>query len=139
MLQFVENINKAHTKRRIFVLTPERAGELFKYKDSFNIGLFLFDEAQISEENIRGIRFDALVDRINKNFPTAKKVFTHPFISNPDAQLIKHNFTKESIYNVLSSYNFPIISITRYLEVMKADESTSVNESLPILTHFNFL
>ncbi|WP_243190618.1 GntR family transcriptional regulator [Clostridium gallinarum] len=41
-------------------------------------------------------------------------------------EFLKHNFTKESIYNVLSSYNFPIISITRYLEVMKADESTSV-------------
>lgn len=39
---------------------------------------------------------------------------------------LKHDFTKESLYNVLSLYNLPIISITRYLEVMKADESTSV-------------
>lgn len=96
VLQFVEDINKAHTQRRIFVLTPERAGELFKYKNSFNIGLFLFDEAQISEENIRGMRFDALVNRIDKNFPDAKKVFTHPFISNPEAQLSKHNFIQDS-------------------------------------------
>ena len=96
VLQFVEDINKAHTKRRIFVLTPERAGELFKYKNSFTIGLFLFDEAQISEENIRGMRFDALVNRIDKNFPEAKKVFTHPFISNPEAQLTKHKFIQAS-------------------------------------------
>ena len=96
VLQFVEDINKAHTQRRIFVLTPERAGELFKYKNCFNIGLFLFDEAQISEENIRGMRFDALVNRIDKNFPDAKKVFTHPFISNPEAQLSKHNFIQDS-------------------------------------------
>lgn len=96
VLQFVEDINKTHTRRRIFVLTPERAGELFKYKNNFSIGLFLFDEAQISEENIRGMRFDALVNRIDKNFPEAKKVFTHPFISNPEAQLTKHNFIQDS-------------------------------------------
>lgn len=96
VLQFVENINKSHIRRRIFVLTPERAGELFRYKNNFNIGLFLFDEAQISEENIRGMRFDALVNRIDKNFPAAKKVFAHPFISNPDAQLTKHKFIQNS-------------------------------------------
>ena len=96
VLQFVEDINKSYTKRRIFVLTPERAGELFKHKSNFNIGLFLFDEAQISEENIRGMRFDALINRIDKNFPKAKKVFTHPFISNPSAQLTKHKFNQEA-------------------------------------------
>ena len=112
VLQFVEDINKTHTKRRIFVLTPERAGELFKYKNNFNIGLFLFDEAQISEENIRGMRFDALVDRINKNFPTAKKVFTHPFISNPDAQLIKHDFTQNSAFQNYKQQSVGKIYIT---------------------------
>lgn len=40
--------------------------------------------------------------------------------------VLKHDFTKESLYNVLSQYDLPIITITRYLEVMKADESTSV-------------
>lgn len=39
---------------------------------------------------------------------------------------LKYDFTKESLYNVLSLNNLPIITITRYLEVMKADESTSV-------------
>ncbi len=92
VLQFVENINIKHTSRRIFVLTPERASELFKQKKYFDVGLFLFDEAQISEENIRGMRFDALVNRIETNYPNAKKVFTHPFVSNPEAQLKKHNF-----------------------------------------------
>ncbi|MDU5106730.1 GntR family transcriptional regulator [Clostridium sp.] len=40
--------------------------------------------------------------------------------------LLKYDFNKESLYNVLSLYDNPILSITRYLEVMKADESTSV-------------
>ena len=92
VLQFVENINQHHTARRIFIITPERGIELFKYVDDFEVGLFLFDEAQISEEPIRGISFDAFVRRSEKLFPGAKKVFAHPFISNPEAQLSKHNF-----------------------------------------------
>ena len=70
--------------------------ELFKYVDVFDVGLFLFDEAQISEEPIRGISFDAFVRRTEKAFPDAKKVFAHPFIANPEAQLSKHNFVKDS-------------------------------------------
>ena len=34
VLTFVDDINKSKTKRRIFILTPERATELFKYKNS---------------------------------------------------------------------------------------------------------
>ncbi|WP_122034450.1 DEAD/DEAH box helicase [Aliivibrio sp. EL58] len=94
VLQFVENINQHHTIRRIFIITPERGVELFKYIDDFDIRLFLFDEAQISEEPIRGITFDAFVRRTEKLFPTAKKVFAHPFVSNPEAQLSKHHFTE---------------------------------------------
>lgn len=112
VLQFVENINIEYTKRRIFVLTPERAIELFKYKNCFDIGLFLFDEAQISEENIRGMRFDALVNRIENNFPNAKKVFTHPFILNPEAQLSKHHFTCNASSQCYSQQSVGKIYIT---------------------------
>lgn len=90
VLTFVDNINKEKTQRRIFILTPERASELFKYKEVFTIELFLFDEAQITEENIRGLKFDALVRRTIREFPNAKKVFSHPFIENPEIHFIKH-------------------------------------------------
>lgn len=96
ILQFVDWVNVSHVTRRIFILTPERSNEIFKYKNLLNIGIFLFDEAQISEERIRGIRFDALVRRADKVFPMAKKVFTHPFIDNPEAQLIKHGFDTDA-------------------------------------------
>ena len=81
VLQFIENINQHHTSRRVFIITPERGVELFKYADVFEVGLFLFDEAQLSEEPIRGLSFDAFVRRSEKSFPNAKKVFAHPFVS----------------------------------------------------------
>jgi hypothetical protein len=56
----------------------------------------LFDEAQISEEKIRGMQFDTFVRRANTYFKEAKKVFAHPFISNPEAQLMKHDFINEN-------------------------------------------
>ena len=95
VLQFIEDINKKKTTRRVFVVTPERASEVFKNVGNFNFTLFLFDEAQISEEKIRGVRFDALVRRISRSFPEAKKVFSHPFIENPEAQLQKHGIERE--------------------------------------------
>lgn len=93
VLQFIEDVNRDLVKRRIFIVTPERGLQLFKQKDSFNIELFLLDEAQLSEEEYRGMRFDAFVRRIDRIFPSAKKVFAHPFVSNPEAQLQKHNFS----------------------------------------------
>lgn len=105
ILQFFENVNIKHSSRRIFVVTPERGKDLFDKNKDFNIDLFLFDEAQISEEEIRGLTFDAFVRRIDKVFPSSKKVFTHPFIENPEAQLHKHNFNsseKANNYNQLS-------------------------------------
>ncbi|MBF4355277.1 DEAD/DEAH box helicase, partial [Vibrio anguillarum] len=89
VLQFIEDVNRSKTDRRIFIVTPERGSEILKYKNAFNIELVLLDEAQISEEEIRGMTFDALVRRVDKAFPNAKKVFAHPFISNPEAQLKK--------------------------------------------------
>lgn len=93
VLTFVDVINTKHARRSIFILTPERAKELFKYKEQLNIELFLFDEAQLSdEENTRGLFFDSIVRRAPKAFPNAKYVFAHPFVKNPEAQLEKNGF-----------------------------------------------
>ena len=102
ILPFVEIVNTKHTSRRIFVVTPERATEWFKYINKTNIRLFIFDESQLSEErNIRGMKFDALIHRLDKLFPNIPKVFAHPFVKNPDAQLKKHNIQNASsaVYN----------------------------------------
>lgn len=91
ILSFVENINKKKTKKRIFVLTPERVAELYKSEYQFNISMFLFDEAQISDDKIRGINFINIVRKSEKKYPNAKKIFAHPFIENPKTQLDKLN------------------------------------------------
>jgi hypothetical protein len=104
ILQFIEVINVLHTTKRIFVITPERGAELFKNLSNLNVKLFLFDEAQMSEDGIRGMKFDAFVRRVSDEVPTAKKVFTHPFVDNPEAQLIKHKFDQDSDYKRYS-YN----------------------------------
>jgi len=93
VLTFVDIINTKHLKRSVFILTPERAKDLFKFKDRLNVEMFLFDEAQLSdEESVRGLYFDSIVRRVQKAFPDSKCIFSHPFISNPDAQLQKNNF-----------------------------------------------
>ncbi len=105
ILQFIENVNISKTTRRIYIITPERGGELFKLKNQLKIGLFLFDEAQDLEDEIRQIRFDALVRRVHLEFPQAKMVFTQPFTNNPEAQLEKHHLRSEGKaqnYNQLS-------------------------------------
>ena len=96
VMQFIELVNLKHSKRRIYVITPERGNDLFANIEKLNIKLFLFDESQLSEEEIRGMRFDALVRRVSICFPDATKVFAHPFVENPEAQLIKHNFNSNS-------------------------------------------
>lgn len=73
VLQFVENINQHHTARRVFIITPERGIELFKYVDDFEVGLFLFDEAQISEEPIRGFHLMLLLGEVKNYFLRPKK------------------------------------------------------------------
>lgn len=98
ILQFVEDVMRATAKKRIFILTPERATELFKYVKRFEVDLILMDEAQIAEEELRGVRFDAFVRRSDILFPRAKKVFAHPFVKNPEAQLEKHGFEKSAAY-----------------------------------------
>lgn len=92
VLTFVDRINTKHAKRNVFILTPERARELFKNKTWLDIEYILFDEAQLSDEkSTRGIYFDSIVRRALKVFPNARFIFAHPFISNPQAQLQKNN------------------------------------------------
>ena len=93
ILQFIDYINLNRTRKRVFVVTPERALEATKSNTSSDVGLIIFDEAQISEEEIRGIGFDTFVRRSDSLFPNAKKIFAHPFVDNPSAQLQKHDFT----------------------------------------------
>ncbi len=89
--------------KRVFVLTPERARDIFPLKDKLNITLFFFDEAQVSEEKERGITFDAIVRRVKSNFENAKLVFAHPFVANPEAQVIKHSLDAKQSY----SHSYP--------------------------------
>lgn len=103
VLQFIEDINKEKINRRIFIITPERGVELFKYSKEFNIDFFLLDEAQVSEEHIRGMRFDSFVRRADRVFPNAKKIFAHPYVDNPNAQLLKYEFNDDSSFR---NYNF---------------------------------
>lgn len=93
ILTFIDKINIKRAKRNIFIVTPERCKELFKQKEQFIIDIFLFDEAQLSnEESSRGIFFDSIVRRAQKAFPNAKFVFAHPFVENPEAQIDKNHF-----------------------------------------------
>lgn len=91
VLPFIEIVNTKHTRKRIFVITPERGNELFKHIDRTNVQLFLFDEAQLTEDGIRGMKFDSFVRRVNRKYPQIKKVFAHPFIENPGAQIVKND------------------------------------------------
>lgn len=92
ILTSVELINKKKAKRNIFILTPERAKELFKYKNELSLDMVLFDEAQLSDENsTRGMIFDSVVRRIKKHFINTQLLFAHPFVDNPEAQLIKND------------------------------------------------
>jgi len=96
---FVDCVFTERKMRRIFVLTPERARELFHDSFNFQISLFFFDEAQVSEEKDRGVIFDVLVRRVQKNFPDAKLIFAHPFVDNPDAQIKKHSINEKESYS----------------------------------------
>lgn len=114
VLQFIENVNIDIAEKRIFIITPERGNELFKYKDVFNVQLMLFDEAQLSEEDVRGLKFDAFVRRADFEFPNAKKVFAHPFVDNPEAQLAKHNFETNSLARRYNQYSVGKIFISYF-------------------------
>lgn len=56
ILTFVDRINTKHATRNVFILTPERARDLFKNKSWLTIEIVLFDEAQLSDdESVRGL------------------------------------------------------------------------------------
>ena len=96
ILPFVDFINTKKTKRNIFILTPERAKEAFKFKERINLELVLFDEAQLTnEDSERGVVFDAIVRRFKKNFPMSKMLFAFPFVNNPESQIIKNKLNDE--------------------------------------------
>ncbi|MFA7331996.1 MAG: DEAD/DEAH box helicase [Candidatus Delongbacteria bacterium] len=96
---FVEQIFTVRAPRRIFVLTPERTKDLFRLsRELQSVGTFFLDEAQISEDDTRGVLFDVTVRRIIKHFPRAKLVFAHPFVINPEAQFSKHEIDFERGY-----------------------------------------
>lgn len=99
VMPFVDSVFKARSPRRILVLTPERAREIFDSSLGLDIRVFFFDEAQVSDEGMRGVVFDHLVRRVSKGFPSAKLIFAHPFVTNPDAQFKKHGFETGDSYS----------------------------------------
>lgn len=108
ILTYVDLINRAHATRSVFIVTPERCGSIFHLAEQLNVELFLFDEAQLGDEkSIRGLRYDGLVRRAQKSFPNAKFVFAHPFVSNPEAQIIKNNLPSEESES--RAYNYKSI------------------------------
>jgi ATP-dependent RNA helicase DOB1 len=93
ILTFIDKINTNHATRNVFIVTPERCRELFRIKDQFQVDLFLFDEAQLSDEDSkRGLYYDSIVRRCQKAFPKARYIFAHPFVQNPEAQVAKNHF-----------------------------------------------
>jgi len=95
---FVDHVYTSRDLRRIFILTPERSKDLYKAREKINISTFFFDEAQISEEQPRGIIFDVMVRRVKKHFSYAKIIFAHPFVENPEAQFLKHDIDDSKCY-----------------------------------------
>ncbi|OIV41711.1 DEAD/DEAH box helicase [Flavobacterium johnsoniae] len=101
ILTFIDKINTNFATKNIFIVTPERCRELFRQKELFKIDLFLFDEAQLSnEDSKRGLYFDSIVRRCYKAFPDSKFVFAHPFVKNPESQIEKNHFNGETSYSI---------------------------------------
>ncbi len=92
VLTFVDLINTKRCKRNIFIVTPERTKDLFILKNRLNVDLFMFDEAQLSNDSsVRGLYYDSVIRRVVKAFDTSKFVFAYPFIDNPEVQYKKNN------------------------------------------------
>jgi ATP-dependent RNA helicase DOB1 len=107
ILTYVDKINTARCIRNIFILTPERCKDLFRLKNQFSIDIILFDEAQLTnEKGKRGLYFDAIVRRCNRELPNSKIIFAHPFVSNPEAQISKNTLPfEQSISKVYNQRN----------------------------------
>ena len=94
ILTYVDIINTAHRKRSVFIVTPERCGNIFNHVNDLNVDLMLFDEAQLGDElSVRALFYDGLIRRCQNHFPNAKFVFAHPFIENPEAQISKNHLS----------------------------------------------
>ncbi len=119
VLPFIELVNTKKTSRRIFIITPERGDDLFKKMNELNIKLVLFDEAQLTEQGVRGMKFDSFVRRVDKKIPEAKKIFAHPFVSNPEAQLNKHGLNDNSAFQSYNQNNVGKIHLTHKNGVFK--------------------
>ena len=77
ILTHIDKINTENSDRNVFVVTPERCRDLFKDKGSYAVGMFLFDEAQLGDEDsVRGLYFDSIVRRCVRAYPKAKLVFS---------------------------------------------------------------
>lgn len=97
ILTYVDLVNKKRAQRRIFVITPERSKDLFKYKDQLTIDVILFDEAQLSDDySVRGLYYDSVIRRCVAFFPESKLVFAYPFIDNPEVQYVKNRIEYDS-------------------------------------------
>lgn len=120
VLPFIELVNTKKTTRRIFIITPERGDDLFRKMNELNIKLVLFDEAQLTEQGVRGMKFDSFVRRVDKKIPETKKVFAHPFVNNPEAQLNKHGLLNgNSAYQLYTQNNVGKIHLTHKNGVFK--------------------
>lgn len=101
ILTFIDRINTKLALKNVFIVTPERCRELFKHKSDFLVDLFLFDEAQLSNENSkRGLYFDSIVRRSYKAYPEAKFIFAHPFVKNPESQIVKNHFNADDSFAI---------------------------------------
>ncbi|MEA5446854.1 DEAD/DEAH box helicase [Gammaproteobacteria bacterium AB-CW1] len=96
---FVDDVFSERSPRRIFVLTPERASELFRPDIDLSPGVFFFDEAQSTDDMSRAVAFDSLIRRVQKKYPFAKLIFAHPGVRNPEAQLGKHGITSSRSFS----------------------------------------
>ncbi len=107
ILTYVDKINTAKCRRNIFVLTPERCKDLFRLKNQFSIDVIIFDEAQLTDEKgKRGLYFDSIVRRCNRELPNSKIIFAHPFVTNPEVQISKNELSSEqSISKVYNQRN----------------------------------
>ena len=105
ILTYIDIINRAHSTRNVFIVTPERCGMIFNHVDDLRVDFMLFDEAQLSDEmSVRGLYYDGLVRRCYHSFPEAKFVFAHPFIANPDAQIMKNHLIGQ--YSDSKAYSY---------------------------------
>lgn len=115
VLTFVDLINTKRSKRSIFVITPERTKDLFVLKDKLNVDLFMFDEAQLSNDSsVRGLYYDSVIRRVINAFSLSKFVFAYPFVDNPEVQYKKNNIRyTEDDYELFKQRNVGQIFFSR--------------------------